>query len=329
MSTRHLRSRWFAGSSVIALAVIAGISIAGSIPEASAQQATGESQQSRIDRLQRELTTLQMFVYRGQRGGGGAPAPDTGPIPAQPIESDGSPAVAQLTVRMSDLDNQVRRQIGQSEETNNRISKLEQQLSKLTRDLELRLQQIDERLQQRASAGPAAIGEQRLDTPRAPTASAGPAPAPATAPQAPAVAVASVPPEKVLVGNTPEDRYNYAFGLMRQADYVASEQAMAAFLKLHGQHPLACNAAYWLGESLYVRNDFARAAEAFSDSVQKYPQGCKAPDSLLKLGMSFYALGEKDAACATYGQLTQQFPSAPSNIAIFAARERQRAGCSG
>jgi TolA-binding protein len=43
--------------------------------------------------------------------------------------------------------------------------------------------------------------------------------------------------------------------------------------------------------------------------------------------MSLQRLGQKDAACSSYNELTTKFPSAPTHVKTTAQTERQRAGC--
>jgi tol-pal system protein YbgF len=130
-----------------------------------------------------------------------------------------------------------------------------------------------------------------------------------------------------LPGNTPDEQYQYAFGLLRQANYPEAERALRTFIERNPTSPLAGNAQYWLGETFYVRGDYKNAAVAFAEGYQKYPDSGKAPDNLLKLGMSLVEIGSKSDACTALGQLDKQFPGAPANIKERAVSERQRLGC--
>jgi tol-pal system protein YbgF len=125
----------------------------------------------------------------------------------------------------------------------------------------------------------------------------------------------------------PKQLYETAYGYLLQRDYGAAEAAFDAFLKRHPNDPLAGNAQYWLGESLYVRGQYRAAAGAFLKGYQSYSHSAKAPESLLKLAMSLQRLGQKDAACSSYGELSAKFPNAPPNVKASAQLERQRAGC--
>jgi TolA-binding protein len=47
----------------------------------------------------------------------------------------------------------------------------------------------------------------------------------------------------------------------------------------------------------------------------------------LRLGQSLAALKEKEAACATLGELPRKYPRAPGNVKTTAEREQKRIGC--
>ena len=150
-------------------------------------------------------------------------------------------------------------------------------------------------------------------------------PTPATeAPAQEAVqpAVASVLPE-----GTPRERYQFAFGLMSQARYGDAEAALKEFIERHGEDALAGNAWYWLGETYYVRKSFMEAAQTFFQAYKKAPEGAKAPDSLLKLGMSMASLEKTEEACTTFGKLRKEFASLKPSIERTLNRETKRLKC--
>jgi TolA-binding protein len=47
----------------------------------------------------------------------------------------------------------------------------------------------------------------------------------------------------------------------------------------------------------------------------------------LKLAMSLQRLGQKDAACSSYSELTAKFPTAPAHVKSAAQSEQKKAGC--
>ncbi|HUC63473.1 MAG TPA: tol-pal system protein YbgF, partial [Alphaproteobacteria bacterium] len=179
---------------------------------------------------------------------------------------------------------------------------------------------------------------QAAATAPAPLAPSAPAPAPARSQAAapPPLASAEPPPQRqrplpggqVLPVGTPQQQYDFARALLVQQDYAAAERAFAAFVNTHPDDPLAGAAQYWLGETFYLRANYDAAARAFAEGYQKFPKGSKAPDSLLKLGMSLVQLNRKKDACLLFKELEQRYPAAPTNVKQAMQRERQRASCS-
>ncbi|WP_374449099.1 tol-pal system protein YbgF [Stella sp.] len=164
-------------------------------------------------------------------------------------------------------------------------------------------------------------------TTQRPAAGAPPASSPPpAAPRAPEQTAAVPRPEGTLPAGAPQQQYDQAFALLAKADYAGAERALKAFLRQHPNDGLAGNAQYWLGETYYVRQDYQNAAIAFGEGFQRYPKNAKAPDNLLKLGMSLAQINKKPEACAALGRLDQS-PDAPANIKDRAKRERQRLGC--
>ena len=87
------------------------------------------------------------------------------------------------------------------------------------------------------------------------------------------------------------------------------------------------DAQYWLGESLFQRQQYRDAAESFLNLSTKYETSPKAPDALLRLGQSLAALGEKEAACASFGEVLRKYPRASVGVRQGVDREQKRARC--
>lgn len=134
-------------------------------------------------------------------------------------------------------------------------------------------------------------------------------------------------PQATATDASSRQLYDTAYGLLLAQDYAAAEAAFDEFLRRYPGDPLAGNAQYWLGETFYVRGNFKSAATAFLKGYQTYGRSSKAPDSLLKLAMSLDRLGQRDAACSSYGELSIKFPNAPGAVRNRADNERRRLGC--
>jgi tol-pal system protein YbgF len=150
-------------------------------------------------------------------------------------------------------------------------------------------------------------------------------PAPVAAQVAPQPAVSQS--AAALPAGTPKEQYTYAFNLLRNTNYDQAEIALKQFIAMHGGNPLTGNARYWLGETFYVRADYQQSAQVFFDGFQSDPKGSKAPDMLLKLGMSLGQLKKKNEACATFDKVAADFAKSSSRIKTALSRERKRVGC--
>lgn len=138
----------------------------------------------------------------------------------------------------------------------------------------------------------------------------------------------TIAPPPQITNLPPQQQYDAAMQLLRAGDYAGAEGGLQLFLELNPEHALAPNAAYWLAETHYVRKSYAAAAAAFARNYRMYGKDdTKAPDNLLKLGMSLQGLQETDKACRTFAELAKEFPNAPAHIQQALSRERERAEC--
>lgn len=126
---------------------------------------------------------------------------------------------------------------------------------------------------------------------------------------------------------TPRDEYDLAYGYVLRKDYALAEDAFHSFLTKYPNDRLVGDATYWLGESMFQRHRFRDAAEAFLNVSTKYESTAKAPDALLRLGQSLAALGEKEAACASLGEVLRKFPRASAAVKQGVEREQKRVHC--
>ncbi len=307
----------------------------------------------RLERLQREVNDLQRTVFRGE-------APDPARTPEVPATSEpGEPmgltreGGLRLQSRLEQLEQEVRNLTSQVEETRFDMRRMSERFETFEADVDLRLSDLEQgrpvAQAQDEHAEPGRAGAAEPEAPAIAGLAAGgeavPGREPRTLGQVSEDAVAALreeqaradeeeadtaaaPGEDVLPDAGPEEQYRHAFGLLRQTQYDEAEQALQAFLDRHEDHDLAGNAQYWLGETFYVRGNYNRAAVNFAEGFQKYPDNSKAPDNLLKLGMSLSEIERVEDACGIYAELQERYPQAPSNILQRAEREEQRLGCS-
>ncbi|HXQ82609.1 MAG TPA: tol-pal system protein YbgF [Xanthobacteraceae bacterium] len=148
-----------------------------------------------------------------------------------------------------------------------------------------------------------------------------PAPPPAN-PSATGAMQATLPPS-----NTPKDEYDLGYGYVLHKDYGPAADTFRDFLHKYPSDRLAPEAQYWLGESLFQAQQYRDAAEAFLAVSTKYETTARAPDALLRLGQSLAALGEKEAACASLGEVLRKYPRASLSVKQSVDREQKRVHC--
>jgi len=114
---------------------------------------------------------------------------------------------------------------------------------------------------------------------------------------------------------------------LADGDFDGAQFSFEQFATDNPDHPMAGESLYWLGETHYVRGDFAAAADAYIASMRTQPSGEKAPDSLIRLAASLAGLGRNRDACDTLARFPRQFPNASQESRDRAARESVRANC--
>lgn len=126
---------------------------------------------------------------------------------------------------------------------------------------------------------------------------------------------------------TAREAYDLAYAYVLRKEYEQAEMAFRQFLQSYPRDRLAGDANFWLGESYLQRQRYREAAEQFLKISRENPRAAKAPESLLKLGISLNGLGARDQACATYAKVGVDYPDASNAVRQGVQRERRRSGC--
>ena len=127
-------------------------------------------------------------------------------------------------------------------------------------------------------------------------------------------------------GTDTSDLYEQSYKNLLGRRFGLAETGFKTFISQNPKHPSVSKARYWLGETYYVKGRYKQAAQSFLTGYRSHPKGARAPESLLKLGMSLNKLGQKKQACGAYAEVRRSYPSAKSTTKL-AARESKRAGC--
>ena len=131
-----------------------------------------------------------------------------------------------------------------------------------------------------------------------------------------------------LLPNKPAvEQYEFAVSFMKIGDYETAEFALKEFIDKNKDHDLAGSAQYWYGETFRIRQLYSDAATAYLDGYQNYPKSKKAPDNLLKLGITMVQLGEKDQGCKMISGLKKEYPKASKSVLQKAQYEQKKFKC--
>ena len=133
--------------------------------------------------------------------------------------------------------------------------------------------------------------------------------------------------ESLLPDKPAEDQYEFAVSFMKIGDYETAEFALKEFIEKNKDHDLAGSAQYWYGETFRIRQLYSDAATAYLDGYQNYPKSRKAPDNLLKLGITMVQLGEKDQGCKMISGIKKEYPKANKSVLQKAQYEQKKFKC--
>ena len=129
-------------------------------------------------------------------------------------------------------------------------------------------------------------------------------------------------------GNADADaQFTAAYQALVSGDYAFAEDQFTQFLELYPDNPQATDAANWLGDALLQRAAYSEAADVLLNAFQKAPDSARAPDLLLKLGMSLSGAGERETACRTLAEIDKRYTSLPPAFVTRLGEEKARAEC--
>lgn len=127
--------------------------------------------------------------------------------------------------------------------------------------------------------------------------------------------------------DNPGDLYQSAYGHVLTGDYSKAENEFRSYLEAFPKGEKAADASFWMGEAQYSQGKFNDSAKTFLNAHQAYSKSPKAPEMLLKLGMSLAALDNKDTACATLREVNKRYPKASQAVKTKVASEQGRLAC--
>ena len=280
-----------------------------------------------IQVITKDLKTLEKAVYQKS---------DVVSIkPSSSIGADGlnEDIMTKHLLKLNEIEDQFRELTNKFEEVNFKLDKLSTRVTKIQSDTQLRfsdLENVPNNLTSKkqtslpGSSKPqdfgAAPGYQTSNLPKEQSINSIES----------AQTVIAEEPEKreSLLPNKPaEEQYEFAVSFMKIGDYETAEFALKEFIDKNKDHDLAGSAQYWYGETFRIRQLYSDAATAYLDGYQNYPKSKKAPDNLLKLGITMVQLGEKDQGCKMISGLKKEYPKASKSVLQKAQYEQKKFKC--
>tara|TARA_B100000579_G_scaffold90922_1_gene71774 strand:+ start:396 stop:1352 length:957 start_codon:yes stop_codon:yes gene_type:complete len=289
-----------------------------------------EKIQSIVDQIQiitQDLKTLEKAVYKSSD------------ITSASLSSDNlnEDILTKHLLKLNEIEDQFRELTNRFEEVNFKLDKLSNRVSKIQSDTQLRITDLESVNQNSLNEGE----QKKVSLPgTAKPQDFGAAPGyqkksslPDTQQTQSIESAATViteeaeQKESLLPDKPPGEQYEFAVSFMKIGDYETAEFALKEFIEKNKDHDLAGNAQYWYGETFRIRQLYSDAASAYLDGYQNYPKSKKAPDNLLKLGITMVQLGEKDQGCAMISGIKKQYPKASKSVLQKAQYEQKKFKC--
>lgn len=289
----------------------------------------------RLLRLEQELRDLQAQVNRGrpstladpEDGTTGGLDPNAGPAAAP------TPLPAGATTRLDDMEQTLRRLTGQVEQMVIDVRQMRDTNELFRKETQFRLGALEggapASLPTTAlpGAAPQAVVQPNAGRP-------GLAPQPGvlgTLPQpAPAGQTSSGPTPQSPAPTAalpPEEQYKAALSLLGRQQYDEAQNAFRQVATQHPKHELAGSSLYFAADIDFVKKAYAEAAKGFTGVLRTYPKNTRAPDAMLKLGLSLIQLNNKNDGCLTLGAIKGKYPQANPQVLDRATRARQQFAC--
>ncbi|MEH3035781.1 MAG: hypothetical protein PGN23_04685 [Sphingomonas adhaesiva] len=279
---------------------------------------SGAPLEGRVVKLESEMRAVQRKVFPGGSGQMIEPqiAPSTPPVTPEGVPA--TSAIADVSARVTSLEQQMATMTGQIEQAQYRLRQLEEQFAAYRKATDARLTAPI------AAAAPASEADVVVPTAPKPAASAS---KPAARPAADApVDVAGV--DKPDTGDAAEDAYLYGYRLWAAKKYAAAEAQLKRVVADFPKHRRASWAQNLLGRAYLDDGKPSLASIAFYDNYKKYPDGERAPDSLFYLGSALVKLKKPADACKVYGELTDVYGATISaTMKADIAKARAAAKC--
>jgi tol-pal system protein YbgF len=284
----------------------------------------------RLEKIQKDIQTLEKAVYSKNVN-----------LPSDNVVVN--EALTRQLAKISELEKQIQQLTSKFEENNFKVQQLSDQLNKVSNDSQLRLQHLENNktVSDKVSAPKEVIVEKNIPIKKNETnilntdeinkeeeSIIQEQPVQSENIKLKEKEKVNKPKTKVLPKVSIAEQYKYAMNIMKSGDFEKAEIAFKEFVDTHSKHELAGSAQFWYGETFYIRQLYEDAASAFLEGYQKYPNSPKAPENLLKLGVTLAELGEIEQGCKMIINLKKAYPKTDAAILQKSSYEKKRFNCS-
>lgn len=271
--------------------------LSGNAQAMSPDELASQRMDDRLENIERNLNSMQKQFYKS---GGKITGSDS---------YDDSGSSPKTEVRIDALEEQIRGLTGRIEENQYVINNALQEIKKISTDIDYRLNEIERAKSTPVENASLHTEQEDLDSPK--------------------LVGKMENTTRESVENLDENgQYERAFEYLRNSEYDKAEVALREFIAANKQSHLTSNAYYWLGETYYIRENYEKSAVNFLKGYQGKPKGNKAPDNLLKLGMSLNKLNKSKEACTTFSKLLTEFPKIEVDLKEKITKQQKTAKCS-
>ena len=272
------------------------------LSEAFSQELDVDELLERLDRIEKNISDLQKGRF------------------SEIEESLSTGYISRNESRLGDFETKLRTNFGLYEESNNKINNVEEKLNIIDKDFQSRIYKIEktiEALNKNPRPQKKSFIQKMQESPVSKQVER------------------SIKNEKKSgitddITNLNEEeikkKYENAIKLLWANKYEKAEEELLQ-LKTLNPEDLMPNIQYWLGEVYYANKNFQQAVIEFGEGFTNFPDSIKGPDNLLKLGLSFSNLNQKNEACSAFYELEVKYKNSPKNVLERSQEERKKLNC--
>ncbi len=261
----------------------------------------------RLDRIEKNISDLQKGAFEEIK------------------KSLSSGYISRNESKLGDFETKIRTNFGLLEESNNQIKNFEDKLNLIDKDLQSRIKKIEKKIE--------ILDELKIDELKSSKKKEFLNKIPEATSTSRIKDTFNINEESKITqepSKLNEDqikkKYENAIKMLWANKYEDAEKELIELKKIQPKD-LMPNIQYWLGEVYYAKKNFQQAVIEFGEGFSSYPDSIKGPDNLLKLGLSFSNLNQKNEACSAFYELEVKYKNSPKNVLERSQEEREKLDC--